>query len=114
LHRYTEQSIFYADVVCAALGEAARSALEALMQVPPYREFQSDFVRKHAALGRAEGEAKGKAQGKAEALLAVLEARDLAVTEEQRTRILACQDVAELEQWVRKAVAVSATDELFR
>jgi hypothetical protein len=109
----TEQSIFYADVVRAALGEAARGALEALMQSPPYREFQSDFARKHAALGRAEGEAKGKAEGKAEALLAVLEARGLAVTEEQRTRILGCLDVTALEKWVRKAVAVSATDDLF-
>jgi hypothetical protein len=117
----TEQSIFYADVVRAALGDAARSALEALMQSPQRREFQSDFARKYFALGiakgEAEGEARGKAEGKAEgearALLAVLEARGLAVGDEQRAHILACLDTAQLEQWVRRAVTVTATDELF-
>jgi hypothetical protein len=109
----TEQSIFYADVVRAALGEAARSALEALMQSRPYREFQSDFARKYTALGKAEGKVEGKAEGEAAALLAVLEVRGFAVTDEQRARILACLDVVELERWVRGAVTATSMEELF-
>jgi predicted transposase YdaD len=69
------------------------------------------------AKGRAEGEAKGlaegEAKGEAKTVLAVLEARGLRVTAAQRERVLACTDLAQLEGWVRKAVTVKTTAELF-
>jgi hypothetical protein len=109
----TERAAFYADVVRTALGEAARAALETLMQSPERREFQSEFARKYVAVGRAEGEAKGKAEGEAHAVLAVLEARRLAVSAEVRERIMACTDLGVLEAWIRRAVTVASVEDLF-
>ncbi len=61
----------------------------------------------------AQGEAKGKAEGKAQSVLAVLEARGLAVNAAQRARVLGCADIEVLDGWVCKAVSVKTTAELF-
>jgi hypothetical protein len=68
-------------------------------------EFQSDFAKRFIA--------KGEAKGRAEALLTMLEARGLRVSDEARARILACTEAAQLDAWVRKAVSVGSIDELF-
>jgi len=103
------RAMFYADVIRQALGEAARAALEALMQDPQHREFKSDFARKYVALGRAEGEAKGEAK----AILRVLERRGVSLTHEERERVLACTDLATLETWLDRAVVVTTAAEVF-
>jgi hypothetical protein len=107
-----ERQVLYSDLVFAALSEAARAALEDLMAGGTY-EFQSDFAKKHQAKGRAEGRAEGHAEGRAQALLAVLEARRVHVSDEARARILGCTDPVRLDAWVRKAVTVGSVDELF-
>ena len=99
-----DRAMLYWDLVLASLGEAARVALEELMATGNY-EYQSDFAKKHRAEGRAEGEAT--------AILTILDARGLAVTSEQRRRIVACSDPAALERWIRKAVLVTEVDDLF-
>lgn len=75
----------------------------------------SEFAKSHEARGIAKGEARGRAEGeargRAEALLTLLEARGLAVTDEQRARILACTDRASLERWIVAAVSAESTDE---
>ncbi|HEU4534929.1 MAG TPA: hypothetical protein VFS00_12455, partial [Polyangiaceae bacterium] len=76
-------------------------------------EYQTEFARTHVAKGRAEGRAEGEVKGKADALLAVLEVRGLAITAEQRARIVECTDLAQLDTWVRRAVTVGATSRLF-
>jgi hypothetical protein len=106
----TEQAAFYADVVSVALGKAARAALEALMQSPEHREFQSEFARKYVSLGKAEG----KAEGEARAVMAVLEERGISVGAEQRERILGCTDLVLLEGWIRRAVTVASVEDLFK
>jgi hypothetical protein len=63
--------------------------------------------------GLAEGETKGEAKGKAQAILAVLEARGLTVSEAQRAAIVGCSDPGQLDRWVRQAVTVKATGALF-
>jgi predicted transposase YdaD len=63
--------------------------------------------------GRAEGEAKGRAEGKAQAILAVLEARGLAITDAQRAAVVGCTDVEQLERWVRQAATVKTAEALF-
>jgi predicted transposase YdaD len=63
--------------------------------------------------GRVKGHADGKAEGKAEGVLAVLAARGLAVSEEQRARVLACADLAILDGWLRTAATCSETAALF-
>ena len=72
-------------------------------------QFQSDFAKKHQALGRTEGRAEGRAQ----ALLDVLEERGLPISDVPRARILACTDTAQLSTWLRKAVTATSVDELF-
>jgi hypothetical protein len=114
----TERSVLYFDLVRAALSEAARKVIDAMIEG---YEYKSDFARKYLAegeargeaRGRAEGEARGRAEGEAKALLAVLEARGFRVTEEQRTRITACPDMATLERWLKKAVTASNANDIF-
>jgi hypothetical protein len=67
-----EAALLYADVVRSALRGAARVALEALLESPQRRQFQSDFARKYTALGRKEGEAM--------AVLRILDRRQVALT----------------------------------
>jgi hypothetical protein len=45
-------------------------------------------------------------------VLAVLSARGLAVSDAQSARVLGCQDRAQLDAWLRAAVAVTSADEL--
>lgn len=95
-----ERGLLSSDLLRVLLREATRSALETLMQSQGY-EFQSEFARKHTAVGEAR------------AVLTVLDARGFAVSPTQRDRILSCTDLAALEQWVRRAVTGASTDELF-
>jgi hypothetical protein len=66
-----------------------------------------------AQILREEGRQQGRSEGKAQAVLAVLEARGLRVSDEQRARVLGCTDLDELERWVRKAVTVKTAGALF-
>ena len=91
-------------MVYYALPIAARKALKKLMASGNY-EYQSHFAKKYVA--------KGEAKGEARALLTVLEARGLTLSDEARARVAACLDTAQLEQWVRRAVTIASVDELF-
>ena len=62
--------------------------------------------------GIAEGEAKGEARGRANALIAVLEARNLHSTAEQRERVEDCRDLALLERWLLRALRASSVDDV--
>jgi len=53
-----------------------------------------------------------EAEGKASAVIGVLEARNVALSADERARILACTDLAVLDTWVRRAVSVSRAAEL--
>ena len=68
---------------------------------------------KGRAEGRAEGEAKGRVEAKAAAILAVLEARQKAVTAEQRSAIETCNDLGLLDRWLRKAATLNDARDLF-
>jgi hypothetical protein len=92
-----------------ALGKAARIALEDLMATIENYEFQSEFAKLHDARGRA----AGRVEGKAESVLSVLEARQIPLSTEQRTQIVACTDLDVLDRWIRRAAIVPSTDELF-
>lgn len=103
-----DRALLYSDLVRVSLGEAARRALEDIMATGNY-QYQSEFHKKADAAGRA----VGRLEGEAHAVLLVLESRGLAVSEEQRARVLACTDRAVLEAWIRKAVTVTSADALF-
>jgi hypothetical protein len=98
----------YADVVLTVLPAAARDYLEALMTTTPYR-YQSDFARRYFDQGEAEGEARGEAK----AVLAVLGARGIEVTDEVRERVSGCTDLGQLETWIRRAATANTVDDLF-
>lgn len=74
--------------------------VEAQLTTAPYR-YQSDFARRYFA------------KGEAQAVLSVLEARDLPVAEAVRERILRCSDADQLEIWLRRAVTVRKAEDLF-
>jgi hypothetical protein len=103
-----DHSTLYADVVLAALPEAARRQLEALMTTGTY-EYQSEFARRYFHQGRAEGEAKGEAK----AVLSVLSTRGIEVPDDARRRIMECTDVELLDVWVRRAITADSVDDLF-
>jgi hypothetical protein len=104
----TERVRLYVDLAMSSLSEAARHALEELMQRGTY-EYQSEFARKYVAQGREEG----LHEGERAALLEVLDARGLQVEEGARQRILACMELSQLKLWLRKSVSVQSAQELF-
>ena len=91
-------SVLYFDLIDAALSEAARKAFQML---PQGYEFQSETLRKNVATT------------KAAAVVAVLEAREISLSDEQRARILTCADIKLLDQWIRRAATIGTADELF-
>ena len=110
----SDMQALYLDLIETALGEAARKAFAML---PETYQFSGPSYLRGKAEGKAEGEARGEARGKAEgearAVLAVLEARGFAPTEQQSQRILSCTDLDQLNAWVRKAATLVDVEELF-
>jgi len=53
-----------------------------------------------------------RAEGKAEAVLSMLEARGVAVNEDDRKRILTCADLPTLERWLRLVATVTSVGEI--
>jgi hypothetical protein len=102
----------YADLAFGLLGEAARRALEAEMKLESYVP-KNEFLEGLRAAARSSGHAEGLAEGRAHAVLDVLDTRGLAVTDTQREVIVACVDEELLAQWLRRAVVVASTAELF-
>lgn len=72
-------------------------------------EYRSDFAKKYMAQGRAEG----RAEGKVAAVLHFLDARGIALTDEQRRRISACTDTRVIDRWIERAVSAASADQLF-
>ena len=72
-------------------------------------EYQSDFARKYFGLGRTEG----RVEGAATALLEVLAARGITISDAARARIVECADTELLRTWIRRAATAHTTDELF-
>ena len=107
-----DRVLFYTDLVVAALSEAARRSLEALMQPEGY-EYQSDFARKYFGKGKTEGKAEGKAEGLTKSLMTFLTARGFEVSEEVRNTIVSCRELDQLEKWIRRAATANSIDEVF-
>ncbi len=63
------------------------------------------------SVARQEGHTSGVAEGKRTALLRLLSGRELALTEDERARILACSDVQTLDRWFDNAFVAASTAE---
>jgi hypothetical protein len=79
-------------------------------------EFHSELLReadaRGQAVGEARGKARGKAQGEAQAVLTVLDARGVPVSEALREQILACTDLTQLDTWLRRVATATTADEV--
>ncbi|MFE7719809.1 hypothetical protein ACFU44_12300 [Nocardia rhizosphaerihabitans] len=100
-----DRAALYYDFILSTLPAAARSEWEALMAagLQGY-EYRSEFARKYFAEGEARGEAKS--------VLTVLDARGITVPTEVRERILGCDDLDQLQRWLRKALEVNRAADL--
>jgi len=108
-----EQRLLYSVLIENALSEAARKALEMEPNIEKF--FNEAHRRSYAngkAEGKAEGEVKGEAKGKAEALLMILQRRNLALTDAQQRQVLSCTDLATLDRWLDRVLSVGSVDEL--
>ena len=103
-----DRALPYCELVLQSLDRVAQAALEKLMASGQF-QYRSPFARKF--LG--EGLAKGRAQGKAHSVLTVLRARRLTITDEQKTRILACTEMKQLDRWLKRALSISSVRQLF-
>lgn len=83
------------EPMLALLKERSMLDADKIPESPAARRFRLFFERR--------GKVEGKVEGMREALLAVLEARGLAITEEERARIDACTSRAELDCWIKSA-----------
>ena len=111
-HLDQDRAELYADIVMGFIHEAARRTLEVEMNLQNY-EVRSEYLRKLKAEGLAEGRAEGRAEGLGRALLEVLDARGLSVTDEQREMVTRCAEVDTLLAWLDRAATATDTDELF-
>lgn len=98
-----ERGLISHDYISARLPEAARIELEAIMSISVENyQWESEFARRHQAIGRAEGKAEGRAAGEASAILTVLAARGIEVDGAARERILTCADLERLSDWLSR------------
>jgi hypothetical protein len=97
-----DQFLLYFGLIISALSDAGRKAFQ--MQ-PQGAQFFDESQRQSFNRGRAES--------KAAAVLAVLESRDLTISNSQRDRIESCSDLATLDRWIRRAAVVTSAEELF-
>lgn len=93
----------YNDLVLASLPAVARRRLEEFMAITGHR-YESEFALRYFN--------KGKAEGEAEAVLAILDARGVAVSDEDRARIASCTSLAQLDAWVRRAITAEKIQDL--
>lgn len=89
--------------------EAVRDALEQLMATK-YNEPFSKLGLRYYGQGREEGLVAGE-RG---TVLMVLKARSLQVSDSQRARIDACDDLATLKEWAEAALTAATADDLFK
>jgi predicted transposase YdaD len=94
--------------------ESFESIHQRIIEVAPAAEEPMATVAEQLIQrGKSEGKREGKAEGKAESVLTILETRGLAVSAEQRARIVHEKDPSELERWLRRAVTAGSVAELF-
>jgi hypothetical protein len=89
-----------------------RAEVETKVRAEVETRVRAEVETKVRAEVRAEVQAETKAASRAEAVLAILEARGLTVSTEERARILAC-NLAALDGMLRVAVTCAQTDALF-
>lgn len=88
---------------------------------PVYSPFARQHYGKGLETGRAEGREegweegrrRGRAEGEARAVLTIMEARGIPVSEDDRAFIMECTDLERLDEWVRRAATATSAADLF-
>jgi hypothetical protein len=114
-----ERARLYTDLVLMHLGEAAKSWLEKTMDVANY-QVQSEFLKRLEAEASERGLQRGLQQGlqqglldeRSQAVLEVLRARGLDVTQEVEEGLKSVRDLDRLAELLRRAVTVKDAREL--
>lgn len=75
--------------------------------------YRSSFSRMLRDEGRAEGRAEGAAEGRSLSLDRILDKRGIMVSAEQRTRVLSCDDLDQLDEWIERAATATCASEVF-
>jgi hypothetical protein len=99
-----EHGHVYSELIWAVLSGAARAKWERLVTATTW-EYQSPFARKYYGEGKAEGEAAG--------ILTVLHARGIDVPDAVRERVQSCDDIEQLETWLRRAATAQTIGDVF-
>jgi len=74
-------------------------------------DLQEAFAQRFIDRGRVEGQAEGRAKAEVDAILVVLAARGIEVSDELRERITGCTDHDQIATWLhRAATATKASD----
>jgi hypothetical protein len=108
-----ERRALYTDLILYAVNREARAVLEIEMNLTDY-EFKSEFFQRKIAEEGQKRAVKLAAEAVGRSLLAVLAARGLSVSEEQRARIATCMDTTLLERWTARAVTAASAEEALR
>ena len=108
----TDLAALYAEVIVAELPKALRKTAEEELRARTI-ELATDFAKFHHAQGKEEGKVEGEARGEAKSILAVLAARRIKVTADQRAAIERCADLGQLDEWLRRAATAESADEVF-
>jgi hypothetical protein len=93
-------------IILNLASDAARQLLEAMMTTSKY---EKTFIERIHDEGIAEGEARGEAK----AVLRLLDAREIALSPEQRERVASSTDSAQLDRWFDRAVTARTAAEVF-
>jgi hypothetical protein len=105
-HLPYDHQVLYLALIASALGDAARKALR---MHPEAEKIVENFINEQ----KQRVIEKARKEEKIAAVLAVLEARGLAVSDSQRERIVGSADLETLAHWLRRAATVASTDALF-
>lgn len=103
-----DKGTLYPDHIMAALSGVARKRLEEQVKI-----FEDKYKTDLFAAPYREGRAEGITEGMATSVLNVLEARGIDVDADARARIMDCSDEEQLGAWLRCALTITTTDELF-
>lgn len=76
-------------------------------------QFRTELIGRPFREGEAKGRSEGRAKAMAESVVAVLEARGLAVPERVRERVAGESDPEVLSGWLRRAATVERAGALF-
>jgi len=111
-----------ADLTPGPFGEALELANQAKFTMEELDAYQRtrDEIRQvleiaadREARGFVKGEASGSIKAKVAAILAILAARGVLLSQEVSARIEGCKDAATLDRWIARAATVTSAEEIF-